>query len=105
MVLDKRSEKWKTIIRDGEKEHVCEHGIGHWHWPHSCDGCCKSKTYPGRENEDDIDVINEKIRKIVADSHNHLNDAKVVEKLREEAEKEKRRNRIRQEDYFIVFDT
>lgn len=46
-----RSETWRTIIRDGAEEFICSHGIGHWSWPHSCDGCCRGDNYPGRKKD------------------------------------------------------
>ena len=49
----KRSKFWKEHYRYDarEVEWVCEHGIGHWKWPHSCDGCCRSESYPGRKKK------------------------------------------------------
>lgn len=57
-IKPKHSDTWEVHVRDGELEYTCSHHIGHWHWPHSCDGCCRGENYPGRKKEvSDDDIV------------------------------------------------
>lgn len=39
-------------LEEREREWICEHGIGHWKWPHGCDGCCDRDDYPNHRHRD-----------------------------------------------------
>lgn len=45
-----KSRWWKHWRADQQEyEWICEHGIGHWDWPHGCDKCCWKDDYPGKK--------------------------------------------------------
>ena len=39
-----RSQKEWIIGDDGDKEWLCEHGVGHGDHVHTCDGCCSTEN-------------------------------------------------------------